>query len=228
MSWSPDGSGCGVHCDGSGRTASGLRSMITASRSVPEIPSTSAWCVLASIAQRPSSRPSTTQISQSGLERSSCCAITRPTSLRSSLSPPGSGQRRVAQVVLNVEVRIVDPDRSPQLERDGADLLAVARDEVELGLHHGDDVAEGRRRALEDGDRGDVHVGHVVLNVEERCVQRAQAIRTHRDPPFGLLPDADYPWRGPRFPGSAGGAAASGSPSAARAGVARISSLVSS
>ena len=65
--------------------------MITASRSVPEIPSTNAWCVLASIAQRPSSRPSTTQISHSGLERSSCCAITRPTSLRSSLSPPGAG-----------------------------------------------------------------------------------------------------------------------------------------
>ena len=90
------------------------------------------------------------------------------------------GQRGVAQVVLDVEVRVVDPDRTPQLEGDEADLLAVARDQVELGVHHGDDVAEGRRRTLEDGHRGDVHVGHVVLDVEERRVQRAQAIRTHR------------------------------------------------
>ena len=74
-----------------GPAASGERSMITASRSVPETPSTSAWCVLANTAQRRSSRPSTTQISQSGLERSSGCAMTRPTSLRSSLSPPGDG-----------------------------------------------------------------------------------------------------------------------------------------
>ena len=65
--------------------------MITASRSVPETPSTNAWCVLANIAHRPSSRFSTTQISHSGLERSSCCAMTRPTSLRNSLSPPGDG-----------------------------------------------------------------------------------------------------------------------------------------
>ena len=111
----------------------GVRSMITASRSVPDTPSTSAWCVLASMAQRPSSRPSTTQISHSGLERSSCCAMTRPTSLRSSLSPPGDGQRGVAQVVLDVEVRVVHPDRPPELEGDEPDLLAVARDQVELG-----------------------------------------------------------------------------------------------
>ena len=97
--------------------SSGLRSMMTASRSVPETPSTSAWCVLARIAHRPSSSPSTTQISHNGLERSSCCAMTRPTSLRRSLSPPGDGQRRVAQVVLDVEVRVVDPDRTSRARR---------------------------------------------------------------------------------------------------------------
>ena len=188
--------------------------MITASRSVPETPSTSAWCVLASMAQRPSSRPSTTQISQSGLERSSCCAITRPTSLRSSLSPPGDGQRGVAQVVLDVEVRVVDPDRTAQLEGDEADLLAVPRHQVELGVHHGDDVAERRRRTLEDRHRGDVHVGHVVLNVEERRIQRAQAISTHRPSLRGLpLQSRAYSRAAARSRVQPAVAAASGSPS---------------
>ncbi len=87
-----EGAGSGSHpCVRSGRWVSGLRSMITASRSVPETPSTMAWCVLANIAQRSSSSPSTTHISHRGLERSSCWAMTRPTSLRSSRSPPGAG-----------------------------------------------------------------------------------------------------------------------------------------
>ena len=117
----------------------------------------------------------------------------------------GGGQRRVAQVVLNVEMRVVDPDRAPQLERDEADLLAVARDQVQLGVHHGDDVAEGRRGTLEDGHRGDVHVGHVVLNVEERRVQRAQAIRTHRPSLRGHPLRRSLPPAGAAFPGSARG-----------------------
>ena len=179
-SWSPDGTGWGTQSECSGCGASALRSISTASRSVPETPSTSAWCVLASMAQRPSSSPSTTQISHRGFVRSSGWDITRPTSLRSSLSPPGDGERGVTEVVLNVEVRVVHPDRAPQLERDEAHLLAEARDEVESGVDHRHNVAVGRRRPFEDRHRGDVHVGHVVLNVEERRVQRAQSIRAHR------------------------------------------------
>ena len=87
-----DGVGRGCHAATTGGVASGERSMITASRSVPATPSTIAWCVLASMAQRSSSSPSTTQISQSGLDRSKRCDITRPTSLRSSDSPPGAGR----------------------------------------------------------------------------------------------------------------------------------------
>src|SRR5580704_16177718 len=62
-----------------------------ASRSAAATPSTSACCALARMAQRSSSSPSTTQISQRGFVRSSCWAMTRPTSLRSSVSPPGAG-----------------------------------------------------------------------------------------------------------------------------------------
>ena len=66
--------------------------MITAKTSVPETPSTKAWWVLERTAQLPSSSPSTTQISQRGLDRSSGCDMTRPTSFRSSASPPGEGR----------------------------------------------------------------------------------------------------------------------------------------
>ena len=66
--------------------------MITARSSVPDTPSTMAWWVLATIAHRPCSRPWTIQISQSGLVRSSCCDISRPTRRRSCSSPPGVGR----------------------------------------------------------------------------------------------------------------------------------------
>ena len=66
--------------------------MITAKTSVPETPSTSAWWVFDRTAQLPSSSPSTTQISQSGLDLSSGWDMTRPTNFRSSASPPGEGR----------------------------------------------------------------------------------------------------------------------------------------
>ena len=44
----------------------------------------------------------------------------------------GRRQGAVAQVVGEVEVRVVHPDRAAEAERDEADLLAVARDEAQL------------------------------------------------------------------------------------------------
>ena len=72
-----------------GRAGSGSRSSTTVRRSVPETPSTMQWWVLHTSAQWPLSRPCTTHISHSGLAKSSCWDITRPTSVRSSSSPPG-------------------------------------------------------------------------------------------------------------------------------------------
>ena len=91
----------------------------------------------------------------------------------------GGGQGGVAEVVLNVEVRVVHPHRAPQFEGDELHHLAVARDEGELGLDHGHDVIERRLRALEDGHRADVHMADAVLEVQERCVQRAQPVSAH-------------------------------------------------
>ena len=85
------GSGAGFHGTASARGAWRSSSKTTLSRSVPETPSTMQWCSLLTSAQRPSSRPSAIHISHSGFERSSFCAITRPTRLRSSSSPPGAG-----------------------------------------------------------------------------------------------------------------------------------------
>ena len=141
---------------------------------------------------------------------------------------PGGGQRGVAQVVLDVEVGVVHPDRPPQLEGDEADLLAVAGDEVELGLDHGHDVGVRRRRALEDRHRGDVHVGHVVLDVEERRVQGAQAVRTHRPSLRGSSARTRYYRAVPDLPGSAGGGGGEGCPARPGTGVSRIRSAVSS
>ena len=137
------------------------------------------------------------------------------------------GQRSVAQVVLDVEVRVVHPDRPPQLEGDEPDLLAVARDEVELGVDHGHDVGERRRGPLEDGDRGDVHVGHVVSmwrNDASRGLNRSGLI----DPPFRAVSGPNATTAVVDLPGQPALAATVRSPSEARSGVSWISPRVSS
>ena len=150
--------------------------------STPEIPSTSAWWVLAITAKRLPDRFCTSQISHSGL-----CAVQ---ALRE--QPPGEPlqrgvvgrlrQRGVADVVVGVEVRVVGPHRPALAERDVGEPLAVARHEVQARLDVLDELRVRRRRALEDHHRRDVHVrGRVVLEVQERRVQRGQAVRVgHR------------------------------------------------
>ncbi len=92
-SWAPEGSGRGSQRrPGSvGAAGSGEVSKSTVRMSTPEMPSTSEWWVLESTAKRSSSRPSTIQISHSGLSRSSCWAKTRPARARSWSSEPGEG-----------------------------------------------------------------------------------------------------------------------------------------
>ena len=74
-----------------GAAGSGEVSNSTDMMSTPEMPSTSAWWVFDSIAKRSPSSPSTSQISQSGLSRSSCWAKTRPARSFSCSSEPGAG-----------------------------------------------------------------------------------------------------------------------------------------
>ena len=147
--------------------------------STPEMPSTSAWWVFESIAKRSPSRPSTSQISQSGLSRSSCWANTRPASALSCSSEPGAGQRGGAHVVAKVQVRVVDPLRAALGERHEREPLAVARHQPEAALDRLEQLVVGRGRALEDHHAGHVHVGGAVLQMEERGVEPCQTIRGH-------------------------------------------------
>ena len=79
-------------------------------------------------------------------------------------------QRRVAHVVLEVEVAIVDPDRPAGLQRRERELMAVARDEVQPRPDLGEEVVVGRSGAFEDQHRSDVHVAVGPLLRQERGV----------------------------------------------------------
>ena len=91
----------------------------------------------------------------------------------------GGRQRRVADVIVEVQVRVVDPDRPALVEGDEPQLLAEAGDQVEPRLEVVAEVVEIGRRAFEDHRRGDVHVRPVALEMEERRVQAGEAIEAH-------------------------------------------------
>ncbi len=87
------GSGPGDHSRSGWGTSAGSRSRSksTVMMSTPETPSTSAWWVLLMSAKRPSSRPSISQISHSGLVRSRRWEKMRPARLRRFSIEPGLG-----------------------------------------------------------------------------------------------------------------------------------------
>ena len=95
---------------------------------------------------------------------------------------PGRRQRGVAHVVLEVEVRVVDPHRAPEVHRHEADPLAVAGHQRQLRREQRDQVVVGGCRSLEHRARRDVHVRRAVLEVEELCVERVHVV--HGAPPF--------------------------------------------
>src|SRR5690606_1040108 len=92
----------------------------------------------------------------------------------------GAGPRkaRAPDVVAEVEVRVVDPHRSPETGRHVADALAVA---VHIGNPVGYQieevlVVEAGLRGLEHQHRTDVHGGRGSLEVEEGRVDGGQAV----------------------------------------------------
>jgi hypothetical protein len=98
----------------------------------------------------------------------------RPTSWRSSASPPGAE----SAVVVDVEVLGVDPDGASELERHPLHPLAVARDQVHAVEQRPTHLAELRRWPFEDGHGRHVHVRAAVgvFDVQERDVERAQTV----------------------------------------------------
>ena len=127
-----DGAGRGVHAGGSPSSGgSGARSTIASARSTLAMPSPSAWWVLMISPTSSSSSPSITHISQSGRARSSAIDCTRLTSSIELIAVAGSGQGGEPEVVVEVEVGVVDPDRPALAVRHLHDALPHPRHAVE-------------------------------------------------------------------------------------------------
>ena len=87
-----------------------------------------------------------------------------------------SGQRDLADVVVEVDVRLLDPERVVEAERDLDQAPAERRQQVQALAQHraqaadGDDAA-GRGRGVVHGQAADVAVGPVVLERQELGVE---------------------------------------------------------
>ena len=88
----------------------------------------------------------------------------------------------MAHVVLEIELRLVDPDRPALLERHELHALPVARYARQARFDQVQEVAIRRRLAFEDGHGADVHVGRAVLQLQEQCVQRTEALEPRLHP----------------------------------------------
>ena len=102
-------------------------------------------------------------------------------------------QRGLADVIGEVEVGVVHPQRPAGAQGRITDLLAIARNEVEPPADVLEEVLVGRWRPLERGDATDVHMGPAALLEEEGGVHGAEAIEVllgHRnDPTPGIAVD---------------------------------------
>ena len=141
-------------------------------RSTAEIPSTSAWWLLAMSAKRSLVEAVDEQQLPQRLRAVQALGEDAAGEVLQLLLAAGRRQAGVAQVVAQVEVRVVDPDRPALVQRDLGEPLAEARDEVQARLDMGEQLVVGRRRAVEDRHRGDVQPRARLLEMQERRVER--------------------------------------------------------
>src|ERR1022692_140367 len=94
------------------------------------------------------------------------------------LVTPRGRQGGPPDVIAEVKVRVLNPDRPPEAKRHGAELLPVAGHERQTSRNRGENLLEGRGRALEYRDRCDRHRGVLilVLSVDEYGVQWVQSV----------------------------------------------------
>ena len=161
--------------------------------STPETPSTRQWWVLQTIAKRSSSSPSTSHISHIGFVAVELLGEHAAGEVAQLLLARRGREGGVADVVVEVEVGVVDPDRPALVERDERELLAKARHQVQPGLQVLAELVVGGRRAVEDHRRGDVHVGPVALEVQERGVEAGEPVGTHRTEFFTFVKSVTGP-----------------------------------
>ncbi len=154
----------------------GDRSNSTVAMSTPDTPSTSAWCVF--------------EISGEAVPLQALNDVQLPQRLRAveALGEDPAGelaqllvasrgrQRGVAHVVVDVEAGVVHPERPAHLQWREGEPLAIPGDELQAGLELIHEVHARGRRPLEDHERAHVHVGRLLLLVQERCVDGGQPI----------------------------------------------------
>ena len=92
---------------------------------------------------------------------------------------PRRRQRGVAHVVAQVEVLVVDPARAGLGERNLRQALPIARHQAETRVDVRQQPIVRGRVSGEDQRTTHVHVRRSVLQMQERCVQRAEPIPGH-------------------------------------------------
>ncbi len=159
------------------RVPSGSRSISVTRISAPDSPSSAAWWTLR---QQPDLGPVLDPVDEVHLPQ-------RPAAVEPALEDPrpllgelaqvaGRGQRDLADVVVEVDVRLLDPERVVEAERDLDEAPAERREQVQALAQHraqaadGDDAA-GRGRGVVHGQAADVAVGPVVLERQELGVE---------------------------------------------------------
>src|ERR1022692_2370326 len=103
------------------------------------------------------------------------------------------------QVIADLEVNVVGPGRAEQLQRSRPHHLAIAGDQRQLRREQLEQVGIGRRRALEQRERANMHRDVLVLDEEESGVKRAHpfhgappSTRAGTSSPLRILPMAFF------------------------------------
>ena len=177
--WAAGGAGAAGRSSVSGG-ASGSRLHSSETRLAPDTPSTVAWCIFVNTAIEPSSSPSMTHISQSGLLRSRACPARSPHTAASCSRVAGRRHRHAAHVVLDVEVVVVDPHRVVEVEDRVVQLAAergIRADALAQRVAQRFEVVRDGHRGLVD-DQQPAHVEQVraALQVQEAGVEPAQSV----------------------------------------------------
>lgn len=89
----------------------------------------------------------------------------------------GPGESGVANVKGRPELRVIDPHRAALVKRHEREPLTVPRDHLQARVERLDQILVGRRRSVEEDACADVHVRPALLELQERVVEPAQAIR---------------------------------------------------
>src|SRR4029453_6417735 len=160
--------------------SSGSTAISAANKSAPAMPSIMQWWALMTTAKRSPASPSMNHISHSGRLALSGCERMRPA------RPPlplahvaGPRHRGMADVIAQVEVLVVDPDRPPE-QRDGRQALAKPRPRRQCRLDLPEEPREieaalrgPQRRQVVEADGTDVHGGCRPLEIE-KCLVRGR------------------------------------------------------